>query len=68
MTDYRPQRSEVFVLRFWQEASSGTWHGQAVHVPGDETFAFATWEQVRSFLGQFIYGLEAGSPRPQAGG
>jgi len=65
VTEYRAQRSEVFVLRFWQEASSGTWHGQAVHVSGDETFAFATWDQVRDFLGKFIQGLEAGSRRSQ---
>lgn len=65
MTEYRPLRSEVFVLRLWQEASSGTWRGQAVHMSNRETFSFATWDQLQAFLGRFIGGLEAGVDRPQ---
>ncbi len=50
------------MLRFWQEASSGTWRGQAVHLSGRETFSFASWDQARAFLTQFIIGLENDPP------
>ena len=61
MTDYRRLRSEVFVLRFWQEASSGTWRGQAVRLSGGETFWFASWDQARAFVSRFVTGLEEDS-------
>jgi len=67
VTEYRPLRSEVFVLRFWQEASSGTWRGQAEHLFSRETFSFATWDQVRAFLDRFVAGLAEDPPdRPRS--
>jgi hypothetical protein len=51
---YRPLEFQVFVLRFWREATSGTWRGQIVHLPDQETASFANWDQARAFVGRFV--------------
>ena len=50
---------QVFVLRLWREASSGTWRGQIVHLPVQATTAFASWDQALAFVAR--YGPTAGS-------
>jgi hypothetical protein len=52
--DYRPVEYQVFVLRFWREGTSGTWRGQIVHLPDQETVSFANWEQAQAFMGRFV--------------
>ena len=54
MDYYRPLEYQVFVLRWWREGPSGTWRGQIVHLPDQETAAFAHWEQAQAFVRRFV--------------
>jgi len=56
MDYYRPLEYQVFVLRFWREGSSGTWRGQIVHLPDQETASFARWDQAQAFVSRFVMG------------
>jgi hypothetical protein len=58
---YRPVEFQVFVLRFWREGTSGTWRGQIVHLPDQETAAFADWSQAVAFVGRFVMGPNSGA-------
>jgi hypothetical protein len=57
---YRPLDYQVFVLRFWREAASGTWRGQIVHLPDQQAAAFANWEQAQTFVGRFVSQVDGG--------
>ena len=60
MEGYRPLSWEVFVVRFWREATSGIWRGQIVHLPDQETASFATWDQAEAFIRRFVPEDESG--------
>ena len=66
MDGYRPLEFQVFVLRYWREATSGTWRGQIVHLPGQETASFANWDQAQDFVKRFVGQSDSGLP-PGAG-
>jgi hypothetical protein len=51
---YRPLDYQVFVLRFWRERSSGTWRGQVVHLPDQQTVSFADWDQAQAFMQRYL--------------
>jgi hypothetical protein len=57
---YRPLEYQVFVLRFWRESTSGTWRGQIVHLPDQETTSFASWDQAQEFVDQFVMDAQRG--------
>ena len=59
---YRPLEYQVFVLRFWREGASGTWRGQIVHLPDQETASFARWDQAQAFVGRFVRPTGAADP------
>jgi hypothetical protein len=59
---YRPLEFQVFVMRFWREATSGTWRGQIVHLPDQETASFANWEQAQNFVRRFVAETGIGLP------
>ena len=54
MDSYRPLEYQVFVLRLWREGTSGTWRGQIVHLPEQETASFAKWDQAQAFVDRFV--------------
>ena len=66
MDGYRPLEYQVFVLRYWREATSGTWRGQIVHLPSQETASFANWDQAQAFVRHFVGESDMGPP-PGAG-
>ena len=61
MDDYRPLEYQVFVLRFWREGTSGTWRGQIVHLPEQETASFARWDQAQAFVSRFVSDTGSGN-------
>ena len=61
MNSYRPLVYQVFVLRLWREGTSGTWRGQIVHLPDQETTSFANWDQAKAFIGQFVLEMGIGN-------
>ena len=65
MDGYRPLEFQVFVLRYWREATSGTWRGQIVHLPSQETASFANWDQALAFVRRFVGESDVG-PLPGA--
>ncbi len=48
---------QTFIMRIWQEASSGTWRGQIVHLPDQATCHFATLAQAAAFIHQYVPGI-----------
>ena len=54
MDTYQPLIREVFVIRVWREGVSGTWRGQIVHLPTQETLSFAAWPQAEAFVRRFL--------------
>jgi hypothetical protein len=59
MRNYQPVTHDTFILRVWRESASGTWRGQIVHLPGQESIYFATLAQAEAFIAQFVPGLTA---------
>jgi hypothetical protein len=59
MSDYQPIIWEVFIVRLQREAAGGTWHGQIVHLPDRQSYAFATLAQAEAFIARFVPGLAA---------
>jgi hypothetical protein len=66
MDAYRPLDFQVFVLRFWRENTSGTWRGQIVHLPEQDSISFAHWDQAQAFVQRFVAGTGMGD-RPLGG-
>jgi len=62
---YRPLEFQVFVLRFQLETTSGSWRGQIVHLPDQESAAFANWNQARAFVARFVTDLGPSSDADQ---
>jgi hypothetical protein len=54
---YRALEFQVFVLRFQREATSGAWRGQIVHLPDQQSAAFANWNQAQAFVARFVMNL-----------
>jgi hypothetical protein len=50
---------ETFLVRVWQESGTGTWRGQIVHLPGQESAYFATLAQAEAFMARFVTGLDS---------
>lgn len=48
---------QTFIVRFWQESSSGTWRGQIVHLPDQDSRHFATIAQAMAFMAEYVSGL-----------
>ncbi|MCS6994527.1 MAG: hypothetical protein N2117_08145 [Anaerolineales bacterium] len=48
----------TFVLRLWNDTTTGTWRGEIVHLPSRESSHFASWEQAGEFVRRFAPGLE----------
>ena len=57
MSDYRPVANDSFIVRVWREPASGTWRGQIVHLPGQESAYFATLAQALAFIERFVPGF-----------
>jgi len=57
MSDYRPVANDTFIVRMWHEPASGTWRGQIVHLPGQESSYFATLAQAIAFIERFVPGF-----------
>jgi hypothetical protein len=57
MSNYQPVRNDTFILRVWRESVSGTWRGQIVHLPGQESAYFATLAQAIAFIDRFVPGI-----------
>ena len=57
---------QTFIVRIWQEGSSGTWRGQIVHLPDQDSRHFATIAQAAAFIAQYVAGVgtpaQAGDP------
>ena len=68
MSSYQPVTNDTFIVRVWRETSSGTWRGQIVHVPGQESVYFATPDQALAFMNRFVPGIAPQSDTPEAGG
>jgi hypothetical protein len=58
MDEYHSLVRETFVVRFWREATNLAWRGQIIHLPDQETAAFATWNQAEEIIRRFIPDLE----------
>ncbi len=48
---------QTFIVRIWQEASSGTWRGQIIHLPDQASRPFATLAQAAAFMHQYVPGI-----------
>jgi len=48
---------QTFIVRIWQEGSSGTWRGQIVHLPDQDSRHFATIPQAAAFIAQYVSGV-----------
>jgi len=48
---------QTFIVRIWQEPSSGTWRGQIVHLPDQTRRHFATLAQAAGFMQQYVPGI-----------
>ena len=48
---------QTFVVRIWQEAGSGTWRGQIVHLPDQVSVHFATLAQAAGFMQHYLPGI-----------
>jgi hypothetical protein len=68
MSNYQPVRNDTFILRVWHESASGTWRGQIVHLPGQESAYFATPAQAIAFIDRFVPGVAPKSDAPAAAG
>lgn len=57
---------QTFIVRIWQEASSGTWRGQIVHLPEQASHYFTTLEQALAFIQQYVPGISLTAPADQS--
>ena len=68
MSNYQPVTNDTFIMRVWRESASGTWRGQIVHVPGQESAYFATLDQALAFMNRFVPGIAPRSDMPATSG
>ncbi|MCX8061592.1 MAG: hypothetical protein N3D16_03310 [Anaerolineales bacterium] len=47
-------KTETFILRIWQESGRSGWHGQILHLPDQHHIYFASFEQIKLFLADYI--------------
>jgi hypothetical protein len=60
MTDeYMPPEFESFLIRFWHEPASHTWHGRVVHMSSRTSCDFVALEQAIAFMRRFVPALPA---------
>lgn len=52
----------TFVIRLWNDTTTGQWRGEIVRLPDRESCYFASWEQAGAFIRRFAPGLEWQSP------
>lgn len=68
MSNYQPVTNDTFIVRVWRESASGTWRGQIVHLPGQESAYFATLAQALAFIDHFVPGIAPQSDASAASG
>jgi hypothetical protein len=68
MSNYQTVTNDTFIVRVWRESASGTWRGQIVHVPGQESAYVATLAQALAFIDRFVPGIAPQSDTPAASG
>jgi hypothetical protein len=52
-------RWNTFVIRLWNDSTSGPWRGEIVHLQSAGARHFTTWDEVEAFVLQFVPGLGA---------
>ena len=55
--EYTPPQFESFLVRFWHEPMSQSWHGKVIHVPSRTSCDFVRLEQAVAFIRQFVPAL-----------
>ncbi|MCC6188187.1 MAG: hypothetical protein IT318_04105 [Anaerolineales bacterium] len=63
-----PIRWNTFVMRLWNDTTSGQWRGEIVHLQTRESRHFASWAQAEAFTRRFVPSLlseEAPDPKDE---